>query len=247
MRNKILSAVILSVTFITCAQAQTDTTVRIFRSGMAIYGEFGLLHNNKDIREQLSRLNIKPFTSFMGSIVLAKRMESERWFSEGRFIIMNSTNYTKDKDDKKAYLNGIGIGTDGGPKLVNTTRWNVLIPIGADLMLYRLKIKSNSSATISQVVQNPSSFQPIKLFTGNINLHAGIGADYKMNVMPKLYDKVYLSGKATYHLPILGKRKWKGEDVTISDLSSLKLNQIYLQLGLVFFPKPGMKKWGKMH
>jgi hypothetical protein len=247
MRNKILLAVILSVTFITCAQAQTDTTVRIFRSGMAIYGEFGLLPNNKDIREQLSRLNIKPFTSFMGSIVLAKRMESERWFSEGRFIIMNSTNYTKDKDDKKAYLNGIGIGTDGGPKLVNTTRWNVLIPIGADLMLYRLKIKSNSSATISQVVQNPSSFQPIKLFTGNINLHAGIGADYKMNVMPKLYDKVYLSGKATYHLPILGKRKWKGEDVTISDLSSLKLNQIYLQLGLVFFPKPGMKKWGKMH
>jgi hypothetical protein len=155
MRNKILSAVILSVTFITCAQAQTDTTVRIFRSGMAIYGEFGLLPNNKDIREQLSRLNIKPFTSFMGSIVLAKRMESERWFSEGRFIIMNSTNYTKDKDDKKAYLNGIGIGTDGGPKLVNTTRWNVLIPIGADLMLYRLKIKSNSSFRI------PHHFSPL--------------------------------------------------------------------------------------
>jgi hypothetical protein len=55
MRNKILLAVILSVTFITCAQAQTDTTVRIFRSGMAIYAEFGLLPNNKNIREQLSQ------------------------------------------------------------------------------------------------------------------------------------------------------------------------------------------------
>jgi hypothetical protein len=247
MRNKLLSAVLLFLTFFTCAQAQTDTTVRMFKSGMAVYAEFGLLPNNKNIREQLSRLNIKPFTSFMGSIVLARRTESERWFSEGRIIIMNSTNYTKNKDDKKAYLGGIGIGTDGGPKLVNNTRWNVLIPIGVDLMLYRLKIKSNSSATISQVVQSPSSFQPINLFTGNINLHAGIGADYKMNVMPKLYDKVYLSGKATYHLPVLGRRKWKGEDVTISDLSSLKVNQIYVQLGLVFFPKPGMKKWGKMH
>jgi hypothetical protein len=247
MRNKLLSAAILAVTFITCAQAQKDTTVRMFKSGMAVYAEFGLLPNNKDIREQLSRLNIKPFTSFMGSIVLAKRTESERWFSEGRIIIMNSTNYTQDKDDKKAYLGGVGIGTDGGPKLVNSTRWNVLVPIGFDLMLYQLKIKSNSSATISQVVQSPSTFQPVKLFTGNINLHAGIGADYKMNVMPKLYDKVYLSGKVTYHLPVLGKRKWKGEDVTITDLSSLKLNQIYLQLGLVFFPKPGMKKWRKMH
>lgn len=247
MINKLLSAIILAGTFIASAQAQTDTTVRMFKSGMGIYAEVGLLPNNKDIREQLSRLNIKPFTSVMGSIVLAKRTESQRWFSEGRIIIMNSTNYTKNKDDKKAYLGGIGIGTDGGPKLVNNTRWNVLVPIGFDLMLYQLKIKSNSSATISQVVQSPSAFKPVKLFTGNINLHAGIGADYKMNVMPKLYDKVYLSGKATYHLPVLGRRKWKGEDVTISDLSSLKLNQVYVQLGLIFFPKPGMKKWGKMH
>jgi hypothetical protein len=183
----------------------------------------------------------------MGSLVLARRTESDRWFSEGRIILMNSTNYTTDKDEKKAYLNGIGIGTDGGPKLVNTARWNVMIPLGVDLMLYRLNIKSNGTTTMSQLVNNPSAFQAVKLFTGNVNLHGGIGVDYKMNFMPKFNDKVYLSAKATYHQPILGKRKWKGENVTVSDLRSLKVNQVYLQLGVVFFPKPGMKKWGGMH
>jgi hypothetical protein len=246
MRNKLLFCSILAMITAGSAKAQTDSTIRIFKNGVAIYAEFGLLPNNKTMREQLDKLQIKPFTSFMGSIVLAKRTESERWFSEARIIIMNSTNYTTDKDLRKAYLGGIGIGTDGGPKLVNNRRWNVLIPIGFDLMLYQLKIKSNQTATIGQVIQNPQSFEPIRLRTGNINFHAGIGADYKMNFLPKWHDQVYLSGKASYHLPVLGRRKWKGEDVTVSDLSSLKLNQIYLQVGLVFFPKKGAKKWGGM-
>ncbi|WP_026629956.1 hypothetical protein [Dyadobacter alkalitolerans] len=246
MKNKLLFSAILAMFIFTNVQAQTDSTVRMFKSGMAIYAEFGLLPNNKTMREQLDRLQIKPFTSFMGSIVLAKRTESQRWFTEGRIIIMNSTNYTTDKDQRKAYLNGIGIGTDGGPKLVNNRRWNVLVPIGFDLMLYQLKIKSNQTATIGQVTQNPQSYQPVRLRTGNINFHAGIGADYKMNVLPKWHDQVYLSGKASYHLPLLGRRKWKGEDVTISDLSSLKLNQVYLQLGLVFFPKKDAKMWNGM-
>jgi hypothetical protein len=246
MRNKLLFCSILAMITAGSVKAQTDSTIRIFKNGVAIYAEFGLLPNNKTMREQLDKLQIKPFTSFMGSIVLAKRTESERWFSEARIIIMNSTNYTTDKDLRKAYLGGIGIGTDGGPKLVNNRRWNVLIPIGFDLMLYQLKIKSNQTATIGQVIQNPQSFEPIRLRTGNINFHAGIGADYKMNFLPKWHDQVYLSGKASYHLPVLGRRKWKGEDVTVSDLSSLKLNQIYLQIGLVFFPKKGAKKWGGM-
>lgn len=246
MKNKLLFSTILAISTFGFAHAQTDSTVRMFKSGMAIYAEFGLLPNNKAMREQLDRLQIKPFTSFMGSIVLAKRTESQRWFSEGRIIIMNSTNYTTDKDVRKAYLNGIGIGTDGGPKIVNNRRWNVLIPIGFDLMLYQLKIKSNQTATIGQVTQNPQSYEPVRLRTGNINFHAGIGADYKMNVLPKWHDQVYLSGKASYHLPLLGRRKWKGEDVTISDLSSLKLNQIYFQLGLVFFPKKDAKMWKGM-
>jgi hypothetical protein len=246
MKNKLLFTLMLAAVTAGSASAQSDSTTRIFKSGMGIYAEFGLLPNNKAIREQLSRLQIKPFTSFMGNLVLVRRTESERWFSEGRIIIMNSTNYTKDKNDRKAYLSGIGIGTDGGPKLVNTSRWNVMIPLGADLMLYRLNIKSNGSATMAQLVANPSAFQAVKLFTGNINLHGGLGVDYKMDVLPKFHEKVYLSGKVTYHQPILGKRKWKGENVTVSDLSNLKVNQVYVQLGLVFFPKAGMKKWGGM-
>lgn len=250
MKNKLLFSTILLFASLGLAKAQRDSTLKIFKSGMAIYAEFGLLPNNKTIREQLARLQVKPFTSFMGSLVLARRTESDKWFSEGRLILMNSTNYTKDKDQKKAYLGGIGIGTDGGPKLVNTARWNVTIPLGVDLMLYRLNIRSNGSATISQLVNNPSAFQAVKLFTGNVNLHGGIGVDYKMDFMPKFNDKVYLSAKVAYHQPILGKRKWKGENVTVSDLGNLKVNQVYVQVGAVFFPKPGksgMKKWGGMH
>ncbi|QRR01072.1 hypothetical protein [Dyadobacter sandarakinus] len=247
MKNKLLLLVFLSQVMFHSVHAQSDSTFRIFQSGMGFYAEFGLLSNNPAIRHELEKLAVKPFTSFMGSLVLARRMESQRWYSEGRIILMNGTNYTKDRDERKAYLNGIGIGTDGSPKFVNTARWNVMLPIGVDFMLYRLNIRSNGTATLGQLVGNPAAFQAVKLFTANINVHAGAGVDYKMNVLPKYNEKVYLSAKATYHQPILGRRKWKSENVTVSDLPGLKVNQIYLQIGLVFFPKPGLKKKMMMH
>lgn len=246
MKIKLLFCALLALSVIN-VKAQRDSTFRTFTQGMAIYVEFGLLPNNKSMRDQLDRLNIKPFTPIMGSLVLARRMDAQKWFSEGRIILMNSTNYTSDKDVPKAYLGGLGFGMDGGPKLVNSGRWNVLIPIGVDVMFYRLKIRNNGSATIAQVVQNPGAYQPVKLFTRNINAHAGIGVDYKLNTKSRINDQVYISGKATYHLPVLGRRDWKSEDVTVSDLSSLKLNQVYLQLGLVFFPKSSGKMWHGMH
>lgn len=247
MRHKLLFCFLFLTFMAGNSHAQTDSTVRIFKTGMAIYAEFGLLPNNKAIRDELARLQVKPFTSFIGNLVLARRTESEKWFSEARIIIMNSTNYTTDRDERKAYLNGIGIGTDGGPKLMNTSRWNVTIPLGADFMLYRMNIKSNGSATMQQLLNNPSAYQAVKIFTGNINLHGGVGVDYKMNFLPKLNEKVYLSAKITYHQPILGRRKWKGDNVTIDDFPRLKTNQVYTQIGLVFFPKPHAKKWGGMH
>lgn len=247
MKQKLLLSFLISACFAGSAFAQSDSTVRIFKSGMAIYVELGALPNNKTLRNQLSDLQVKPFTSFMGNLVLARRTESQRWFSEARIILMNSTNYTSDRDVRKAYLNGIGIGTDGGPKLVNNQRWNVTIPLGADFMLYRLNIKRNASVSAQQLLNNPSGYQAVKLYTGNINLHGGIGVDYKMDFLPKIHEKVYLSGKLTYHQPILGRRKWKGDNVTVDDLSRLKVNQLYVQLGLVFFPRPNMKKWGGMH
>lgn len=247
MKHKLLISFLLSAICIGTAAAQSDSTVRIFKTGMAVYAELGMLPNNKNLREQLARLQVKPFTSFMGNLVLARRTESDKWFSEARIIIMNSTNYTSDRDVRKAYLNGLGVGTDGGPKLVNSPRWNVTIPLGADFMLYRLNIKNNASVSAQQLLNNPSAYQAVKLYTANINLHGGIGVDYKMDFLPKIHEKVYLSGKVTYHQPILGRRKWRGDDVTVDDLSRLKLNQVYVQLGLVFFPRPHMKKWSGMH
>ena len=241
MKNRILLNLILAMATFTSVHAQTDSTLRIFDSGFGVYTELGMIPANRSIRNELSKMNIKPFTSFMGSVVLTRRLESPRWFSEGRLIAMNSTNYTTGKNEMKAYLAGVGIGTDGGPKLMNNSRWNLTIPLGADLMLYRLSIKSNGQVTMGQLLQNPSAYSPVRLLTANINLHAGIGADYKMNFLPKINEKVFLSGKLTYQQPLLGKRKWKSESVTVSDLPSLKLNQIYIQIGLVFFPKRKVK------
>ena len=168
MKRKLLICFLLSAFCSSAASAQSDSTVRIFKTGMAVYAELGMLPNNKTLRDQLARLQVKPFTSFMGNLVLARRTESERWFSEARIIIMNSTNYTSDRDTRKAYLNGLGIGTDGGPKLVNTARWNVTVPLGADFMLYRLNIKNNASVSAQQLLNNPSAYQAVKLYTANI-------------------------------------------------------------------------------
>lgn len=218
---------------------------------MAIYAEFGLLSNNsfKAIRDQMKALNIKPFENLMASIVLAKRFETEKFFVESRLILMNSTKYSNDDNVAKGIFRGIGIGTDASPKFVNSKHWNVLVPIGWDLMLYQTRVKNDQTATYSQVVNNPNGYRGVKLRSGSFNLHAGLGADYKMNLFPKVYDKVYISGKVTYHLPVFRTGRWKGDDVKVTDLPSFKANQLYAQIGLVFFPKyqhrHGM--WGKMH
>ncbi|CAG4994257.1 hypothetical protein DYBT9275_01354 [Dyadobacter sp. CECT 9275] len=249
MKNQILLIVCFFALSTHFASAQEDSTARKYQTGMAIYGEFGLLSNKSfdAVRDKMMSLDVKPFESVMASIVLAKRLETRRWFSEARLILMNSTNYTKNKNDVKGYFGGIGIGMDAGPKLVSTKHWNVLIPIGYDLMLYRMMIKNNQSATLGQVVTTPSSFQSAKFYTGNINLHGGIGVDYKININGKCTDKLYISSKVSYQLPLLTNKKWKGDDVTVSDLPSFKPNQLYFQIGLIAFPKHDYRMWKGMH
>ena len=253
MKNKLLLSILLSALFLNMATAQdsSDTTAagKKFRSGMAVYAEFGLLSNNsfKSIRDQMRTLGIKPFENLMASVVLAKRIETEKFFAESRLILMNSTKLSNDENVKKGIFRGIGIGVDASPKFVNTSHWNVLIPIGWDLMLYRLRVKDDKTASFNQIVQNPNGYQSVKLHTGSFNLHAGVGVDYKMNLFPKVYDKVYISGKVTYHLPVARMGRWRGDDVKITDLPSFKPNQLYAQIGLVFFPKHSHKMWGRMH
>lgn len=254
MKNKLLLTIFLSAFFINISNAQTisDTTItapKKFMSGMAVYAEFGVLSNSsfKAIRNQMKTLNIKPFEDLMASIVLAKRIETEKFFAESRLILMNSTKYNNDDNQSKGLFRGIGIGVDASPKFVNSTHWNVLIPIGWDLMLYQVKVKNDQTASFSQVVSNPNGYRSAKIHNGSFNLHAGIGVDYKMNLFPKVYDKVYISSKVTYHLPVARMGKWRGDDVKITDLPSFKANQLYAQIGLVFFPKNMGKMWGRMH
>jgi hypothetical protein len=248
MIRKLLTVlVILASAHYAAAQNSDDSsdTTKKYQTGFAVYAEVGVLPNNsfKGIRDQMRALNIKPFESVMTSIVLAKRMETDKFFMESRLILMNSTKHNNDKDVSRGMFRGIGIGADASPKFVNSTRWNLLVPIGWDLMLYQLRVKNNKSASLAQVIQNPNNFTTMKLYSGSVNLHAGIGADYKMNLFPKVYDKVYISAKATYHLPIFKRGEWRGDDVRISDLPSFKANQLYAQLGLVFFPKRSRKMW----
>lgn len=252
MISKIIGflTVLAPLSFVQAQQSSdhTDST-RKYISGFGVYAEVGVLSNNsfKGIRERMKELNIKPFEPVMASVVLSKRLETDRFYMENRLILMNSTKHGGNKDIPKGMFRGIGIGIDASPKLVNSDRWNLLIPIGWDLMLYQVRIKNNKSATLAQVVQNPNNFQSMKLYNGSLNLHGGVGADYKMNLFPKVYDKVYLSAKVTYHLPVLRRGQWRGDDVRISDLPSFKANQLYTQLGLVFFPKGGHKMWKRMH
>ena len=249
--NLLLSLLFITGLFTVQAQSETDTTssTKKFSSGMAIYAELGVLSNSsfKSIREQMKALNIKPFEPVMASIVLAKRIETDKFYFENRLILMNSTKHSRDNDVTKGMFRGIGIGVDASPKFVNSTHWNVLIPIGWDLMLYQLKVKNNQSASLNQVVQNPNNYRSVKLHNGSFNLHAGVGVDYKMNLFPKVYDKVYISAKGSYHLPVFRMGRWRGDDVKVTDLASFKPNQLYVQLGLVFFPKSTHKMWGRMH
>ncbi|PWJ58697.1 hypothetical protein CLV98_10362 [Dyadobacter jejuensis] len=225
--------------------ADPDSTARRIHTGMTLYGEFGLLSNSSfsAIRDKMNQEGIKPFESLMAAIVLAKRFEGERWFVENRLILMNSTNYTKDRDDTKGYFGGIGIGVMAGPKLLNTRKWNVLLPIGYDLMLYRMMVKNNQKASLGQIAQNASSYQPAKLYSANININAGLGVDYKIYLKEGFADRMYISTKANYHLALFRKGDWRGQDVRVSDLPAFKPDQLYWQIGLTIFPRKQQRPW----
>jgi len=253
MKSKILLSILSLIAIYGSATAQSDSTskssTKKYSSGFAIYGEFGLLSNNSftDIRKSLKAQGIEPFGSLMGSIVLAKRIETTRWVAENRLIIMNSTRYNNDVDVKRGSLWGLGIGMTAGPKIVNTSKWNVFIPVGLDAMIYKLGIKSNSSASFARLLLSPANYQAIKLYSTSLNLNAGVGVDYKTGLMPSKFDKFYISAKASYHLPIATSGQWRGENVQVNDLASFKPSQLYLSVGLVMMPKFAHSKWGGMH
>jgi hypothetical protein len=222
-------------------KAQSDSSSARREMGYSIYGSIGFLPNSslQSMADELEAVAVKPFGQVMSNLILGMRREDASRFYESRLVFFGTPVRKDDNPGKYATLNGLGIGMDFGPKLVNSARWNILIPIGWDVNIYRLRVKSDHEVDLIDLVQNTTPFQPVKLFSSNLVLNAGIGADYKMQLLPKIYDKVYLSSKLSYHLPIFEKSKWRGEDVTVNDLSTFKPNQLYFQLGLIFFPKKG--------
>lgn len=220
--------------------AQTDSTNKKYSSGFAVFAEFGVLSNSSftETRKQLKLLGAEPFGSLMSSIVLARRRESNKWITENRLILMNSTMPGDDKVDvKRASLWGIGLGINVGPKIVNTSKWNVFIPVGFDAMFYKMGIKSNLSASLAKLVNNPGGYQAVKLYSGSLDVNAGVGVDYKTNLMPKHFEKFYISSKVSYHLPIATSGQWRGENVQVNDLVSFKPSQLYVSIGVVMTPK----------
>jgi hypothetical protein len=221
--------------------AQPDTTRSKWRTGHSIYGSVGLLSNSsmKAIGNELEAVAVKPFGQLMTNVILGMRREDDRKFYESRLLFFKAPVEKQDNPGKYAVLNGVAIGMDFGPKLVSNDRWNVQIPIGYDLALYRMRIKSDHEVDLVDVVQNIAPYQPVKIHTANVIVNAGLGVDYKMDFLPTLHEKVYLSSKVSYQLPVFTKSKWRGEDVTVRNISSLKSNQLYFQLGLIFFPRKG--------
>jgi hypothetical protein len=219
--------------------AQSDTASVKKQAGYSIYGSVGLLSNSsmKAISNELEAVAVKPFGQLMTNVILGMRREDDRKFYESRLLFFKAPVEKADNPGKYATLNGVGIGMDFGPKLVSNSRWNVQIPIGYDLVIYHLRIKSDHKVDLVDVVQNIAPYEPVKIFSANVIVNAGLGVDYKMNFLPKLHEKVYLSSKVSYQLPVFSKSKWRGEDVTVQNISSLKPNQLYFQLGLIFFPK----------
>ena len=247
MKSRILLIVLFLIAY-NSVNAQTDSTSKKYISGFAIFAEFGVLSNSSfsEMRRQLKLQGVEPFGSLMSSIVLSRRIESSRWISENRLILSNSSTPNDDVDVRRASLWGIGLGFNGGPKLVNTSKWNVFIPIGFDIMAYKMGIKSNPSASLAKLLLNTGSYQAVKLYSGSLDVNAGVGVDYKTSFMPKHYDQFYISGKVSYHLPIVRSGQWRGENVQVNDLASFKPNQLYVSIGLVMVPK-NMGKWGGMH
>ena len=253
MKSKILLSVLFIIALYGSAFAQTDSTTesktKKFSTGFAVYAEFGVLSNNSftNIRKSLKAQNVEPFGSLMGSVVLAKRMESKHWIAENRLIIMNSTRPNNDVDVKRASLWGLGVGVSIGRKIVDSQKWNVYIPVGFDAMVYKLGIKSNPSASLARLLLTTSNYQAIKLYSASLNLNAGVGVDYKTGFMPKSFEKFYISAKASYHLPIATSGQWRGENVQVTDVDTFKPNQLYLSIGVVMTPKGRHGKWGGMH
>ena len=253
MKSKILLSALFFITF-SSVKAQTDSTIatpeaKKYSSGFAVFAEFGVLSNSSftNLRRQLKVLGAEPFGSLMSSIVLARRMESNRWIAENRIILMNSSKPNDEVDQKRASLWGIGLGMNVGPKLVNNTKWNVFIPVGFDAMFYKLGVKSNYTASLGKVITNPGNYQAVKLYSGSLNLNAGVGIDYKTGIMPKHFEKFYISSKVSYHLPIASSGQWRGENVQVTDVSTFKPNQLYLSIGVVMVAKNKHGKWGGMH
>lgn len=253
MKSKILLCALFMIASYGSAFAQTDSTseskTKKYATGVAVYAEFGVLSNNSfsNIRKSLKAQNVEPFGSLMGSVVLAKRMESRSWIAENRFIIMNTTKPNHDTDVRRASLWGLGLGMSLGRKIVDSQKWNVYIPVGFDAMVYKLGIKSNSSASLAQLLLTPSNYQAIKLYSASLNLNAGVGVDYKTGFMPESFEKFYISAKASYHLPIASSGQWRGENVQVNDLARFKPNQLFLSIGVAMTPKFPHNKWGGMH
>jgi hypothetical protein len=257
MKNRILLSAMLFTAVCSSVKAQSDSTAadsvkradKKYISGFGVSAEFGVLSNSSftEMRRQLKLLGTEPFGSLMSSIVLTRRMESSRWVSEHRIVLMNSTKENDEINVKRASLWGVGLGLNAGPKLVNTTRWNVFVPIGFDAMFYKMGIKSNHSASLNQVINNTGNFQAVKLYTASLNVNAGVGVDYKTNFMKKHNDQFYISGRVSYHLPVVSRGQWRGENVQVNDLEKFKPNQLYVSLGIVIIPKLSGHKWGGMH
>ena len=255
MKRIFFPVLISSVFFAGAALAQTDSSSvknpvkRKVTTGMAVYAEIGVLANSTmtDMRKELKTQLVDPFSSFMSSIVLAHRAESSKWMMEHRLILSGSGKYDEDKVDfKRANLWGAGIGLTGGPKIVNTPKLNVYIPIGVDLMYYRMLIKSNPAASLNKLINNPGTYQPVKINTKTINVNAGLGLDYKTGWFAKHYDSFYLSTRVAYHLPVATSGQWRGDNVQVNDLTSFKPNQLYVSVGIVASMKHRAGMWGGM-
>jgi hypothetical protein len=251
MKKEIFPVIFLIMLVGVSSFAQTDSTSRKkVTSAMGVYAEFGVLSNSTmtDMMRELKAQSVDPFNSYMSSLVLAHRVESKKWMMEHRIILSGSGNmHDEDKVDfKRANLFGIGIGLTGGPKLVNTSKINVYVPIGIDLMYYQMGIKSNPSASLNKLVNNPGTYQAVRISTKTINVNAGLGLDYKTGWFKKHYDSFYLSTRAAYHLSVLPSEQWRGANVQVNDLTSFKPNQLFLSVGIVASPKHMGKMWSGM-
>lgn len=250
MKRQILPCILLALCSLSSFAQSDSTTTRKVMTGMAIYADFGVLSNSSmdAMRKELTTQSVKPFSSLMSSIVLAQRGETSKWIFERKIIIAGSKSYDREETDvKRATLRGIGIGATVGRKLVSTSKINVSVPVGIDLMYYRMKIKSNPAASLNKVIANPGIYQAVKLGMGTANVNVGITLDYKTGWFGKAMDNFYISPRLSYQIPVLRTGQWKGDNVQVNDLTSFKPQQLYAGIGVVMMPKNISKHWRQMH